>query len=319
MISKPSLLFAVLLVLTTGLRATSFGVALSPAHRNLVALPAAPTEARAIPRSATFREKPGRGLLIRTWVNGAGPFSFAIDTGAGATLLSTRVVDEGHVQIRNGTRTSIAGLSGVPVSATAVTIRSLAIGDSENYLPAKGRAMITSGLPRDVDGLLDPTESFAPLGYVIDIPRHELSAFEPSALPLRIDEQPADGAVVPWLRESHGRRPFVQLDNGDRALLDTGSSLGLAIKDRARDARTVSGYAVRDVGGGRVNARRGRPATVAIGSLTLRNIPTDMISGAAADAPVLLGLNALRPFRLRFDPVHRLIEISPGMSPRGRD
>ena len=36
-------------------------------------------------------------------------------------------------------------------------------------------------------------------------------------------------------------------------------------------------------------------------------------------APVLLGLNALRPFRLRFDPIHRLIEITPGTQPRGRD
>ena len=319
MTSKPSLLFAVLLVLTTGVRATSFGVALSPAHRIRTALPAVPAEARAIPRPATFREVPGRGLLIRTWVNGAGPFSFAIDTGAGATLLSTRVVDEGHVQIRNGRGTSIAGLSGVSVSATAATIRSLAIGDSENYLPARGVAMITNGLPRDIDGVLDPTESFAPLGYVIDIPRQELSAFESQELPLRIDQQPAEGAVVPWLRESHGRRPFVQLDNGDRALLDTGSNLGLAIKDRDPGSRTVSGYAVRDVGGGKVSARRARPTTVGIGALTLRNIPTDMISGAEADAPVLLGLSALRPFRLRFDPVHRLIEITPGTQPRSRN
>src|SRR6266852_6133909 len=275
--SKPSLLFAVLLVLTTGVRATSFGVALSPVHRDLNALPA-PTEVRAIPRPATFREVPGRGLLVRTWVNGAGPFTFAIDTGAGATLLSTRVVDEAQVQIQNDRRTSIAGLSGVSVSATAAAIRSLAIGDSDNYLPARGLAMITSGLPRDVDGVLDPTESFAPLGYVIDIPRHELSAFEPKELPLKMDQQPAAGAVVPWLREHHGRRPFVQLDNGDRALLDTGSNLGLAIRDRDPGNRTVSDYAVRDVGGGRVSALRARPTNVAIGALTLRNIPTDMIS-----------------------------------------
>ena len=317
--SKTSLLFAVLLVLTTGVRATSFGVALSPVQGNSVALPTVPTEARGIPRAVTFREIPGRGLLVRTWVNGAGPFTFAIDTGAGATLLSTRVVDEAQVQIQNDRRTSIAGLSGVSVSAKAAAIRSLAIGDSDNYLPARGLAMITNGLPRDVDGVLDPTESFAPLGYVIDIPRHELSAFEPKELPLKMDQQPAAGAVVPWLRENHGRRPFVQLDNGDRALLDTGSNLGLAIRDRDTGNRTVSDYAVRDVGGGRVSARRARPTTVAIGALTLRNIPTDMISGAEAEAPVLLGLNALRPFRLRFDPVHRLIEITPGTQLRTRN
>jgi hypothetical protein len=43
----------------------------------------------------------------------------------------------------------------------------------------------------------------------------------------------------------------------------------------------------------------------------LRNIPTDVISGAPAETPALLGLNALRPFRMRFDPLHRLIEIAP--------
>src|SRR5712691_10061806 len=106
--TKPSLLCAVLLALTTGVRATSFGVALSPAHRNRIALPALPTEARAIPRPAMFREVPGRGLLVRTWVNGAGPFSFAIDTGAGATLLSPSVAEEARVKIKSGRATSVA-------------------------------------------------------------------------------------------------------------------------------------------------------------------------------------------------------------------
>jgi hypothetical protein len=309
---KATLRFAVLLILITGGRAVSFGAALSDAQdtRQRTNGRAAVAELR-VPRPASFREVPGRGLIVRTWINSAGPFNFAIDTGAGATLLSPRVADEARVTIRNGRLTSIAGLSGASISARNASIQSLAIGDSENYLPAKGLVMIASGLPPDIDGVLDPTEAFAPLGYVIDIPRHELSAFDPHELPLRFDEQPAEGAVVPWLREGHGRRPFVQLDNGDRALLDTGSSLGLAIKDREPGARTVSGYAVRDVGGGRVSARRARPTSVAIGSLTLRNIPTDMISGADADAPVLLGLSALRPFRLSFDPVHRLIEIAP--------
>src|ERR1051325_5517669 len=43
-----------------------------------------------LPSPVSFREAEGRGLLVRTWVNGAGPFNFAIDTGAGATILSSR-------------------------------------------------------------------------------------------------------------------------------------------------------------------------------------------------------------------------------------
>jgi predicted aspartyl protease len=311
--NKCRLLFVVILVLATSARAVSFGTALSAARRPQNPIrKATPEQTPPVPDAVVFREVTGRGLLVRTWVNGAGPFSFAIDTGAGATILSPAVADEARVKIKSGKPSSIAGLSGTAVAAHEASVDSLAIGESENYLPAKGAVIVTSGLPRDVDGVLDPTEAFSPLGYVIDLPRHELSAFDPRDNPVRLDQQPAEGTVVQWLRESHGRRPFVMLDNGDRALLDTGSSLGFAVKENSRsDGQRNSGYEVRDVGGGRISARRAAPTTISIGSLTLRRIPTDIISGADADAPVLLGLSALRPFRLRCDPVHRLIEIAP--------
>jgi len=310
--SKRILLLTAILVLITGGRAVSFGAALSAAGQNRKPLERSPVAARTeVPRPVWFREVGGRGLLIEAWVNDAGPFNFAIDTGAGATLLSPRVVDEARVEITAGRATSIAGLSGATVNAHLASLRTLAIGDNENYLPAKGAVIVTSGLPGDLDGVLDPTEAFSPLGYVIDLPRRQLAGFDPREDPVRVGHEPVEGAVVQWLRESHGRRPFVMLDNGDHALLDTGSNLGFAIKDTRNEGRQNSGYSVRDVGGGRISARRIAPVTIAIGSLTLRNIPTDAISGTEVDAPVLLGLSALRPFKLRFDPLHRLIEIAP--------
>jgi len=197
-------------------------------------------------------------------------------------------------------------------------IQTLAVGDPQNYLPAKADVIVTSGLPRDLDGLLDPNDAFGPFGYVIDLPRHELSAFDPRRLPLSIRVQPRDGAVVAWLREGNSHRPFVMLDTGEKALIDTGSSLGFAVRDFGAAAGRTRGSAVHDVGGS-VSARRAAPRTIAIGSLVLRNVPTDVVSGAAVDAPVMLGLNALRPFRLRFDPLHRLIEIAPAENTYGRD
>src|ERR1043165_8649351 len=50
-----------------------------------------------IPSPIHFREVSGRGLLISAWVNGSGPYTFAIDTGAGATILSRRVAEEARV------------------------------------------------------------------------------------------------------------------------------------------------------------------------------------------------------------------------------
>ncbi len=50
---------------------------------------------------------------------------------------------------------------------------------------------------------------------------------------------------------------------------------------------------------------------VFVGSLALRKVPTDLLSGASTASPILLGRDALRPFRLTFDPLNRLIEFAP--------
>jgi predicted aspartyl protease len=303
--SKRRLLVAAALVVASGVRAVSFGTALFAAPAKLT-----PSTRVNIPHPVRLREVRGRGLLVSVWLNSTGPYTFAVDTGAGTTLVSQRAAGASRLNIRSASGRSIAGLTGRSVAVDEANIQTLAIGDRSNFFPGSITAVVTSGLPSDVDGVLDPTQVFSPLGYVIDIPRLELSAFDTHTTPLSTDNQPNEGAVVPWLREPQGRRPFVQLDNGDRALLDTGSSLGLAIRDSAAANHTNASLS-RDVGGGQISARRVRPATVAIGALVLRNIPTDLVSGAEAHAPVLMGLAALRPFRLVFDPVHHLIEIAP--------
>jgi gag-polyprotein putative aspartyl protease len=300
-------LSAILMVASIGGRAASVQAAPSQHGRDSTVKS---STSDPIPHAVSFREVPGRGLLVRTWVNGIGPFNFAIDTGAGATLLSSRVAAESRVRRASDKPASIAGLTGTKSIAYHASVESLAIGDIENYLPAKGEVMITSGLPPDLDGVLDPTEALAPLGYTIDIPGREFMAFDPRSEAVQMNQAPPEGTVVNWLREAHGRRPFVMLDNGDRALIDTGSSLGLAVRDPNSGSRS-SGSGARDLGGGQISTRRVSTSTVSIGSLTLKRIPTDLVSGTEADAPVLLGLTALRPFRLRFDPLHRLIEIAP--------
>ncbi len=303
--SSHRLLFAAILLVATGGRAVSIETALFAAESSAQ---------RAVPvaavRPVRLREVRGRGLLADVWINSAGPFRFAVDTGAGATLVSPGVASAARLDVRSSRSRSIAGLSGRGTTAHDANIQTLAIGDRTNYVPGSREVVVTPGLPNDIDGVLNPTEAFSPLGYVIDIPRLELSTFDPRATPLRLEDQPIEGAVVRWLREGSSRRPFVQLDNGDRALIDTGSSLGLGIRAHSEPNRGRVSYS-RDIGGSQISTERVRPMTVAIGALKLRNVPTDVISGAEAGAPTLLGLSALRPFRLVFDPVNRLIEIAP--------
>ncbi|HLM58625.1 MAG TPA: aspartyl protease family protein [Pyrinomonadaceae bacterium] len=293
-----------------GWAATSRGVAAHPRFAQASAAPPSPVG---------FQESDSRGLLVRAWVNGSGPYSFAVDTGAGANILSQRVAAEARVQVEAGGRGfEVGGLSGATVGgARRAFPRSFAAGSRENALPARGLFVVAPGLPPDVDGVLDPTESYTPFGFSIDIPNGVVTAFDPRQRPLHASDAPPEGAVVRWLNESGSRRPFVQLAEGRRALVDTGSGFGLAVDGAAARALgiPVAGQGrhrdASDLAGGRVLARRIRPATVNVGPLALRGVPTDLLVQAQKGAPVILGRDALRPFRISFDPLNRLIMFEP--------
>lgn len=273
-----------------------------------------------LPAPIRFREVEGRGLVVKTWINNTGAYNFAIDTGAGATIISTRVAQEAGVSVTNRHEVGLTGLSGASgVSGREASLRSLAIGDSDNQLPARSLVIVTDALPSGLDGVLDPTESYWPLGYTIDLPAGEMSAFDPHTESLRAGDEPAGGAVVPWLFDGASRRPFVMLNNGRRALIDTGSSFGLAVSESSARSFGINldrggargGGDVRDLSRSSVSSRRVAPATIQIGSLVLRGIPTDILNGTSASAPVLLGRDALSPFQLTFDPVNHLIRLIP--------
>lgn len=287
------------------------------------ARPAAPrkqanTSAR-LPATVRLRESDRLGLLAQVWVNGRGPYAFALDTGAGATIISRRVAAEARVRVEAGGRgIEIGGLSRQRTGgARKAVVDQLAVGTRDNALPSAGFTIVADGLPADLDGVLDPTEAFFPLGYTIDMRARTLAAFDPRTSPLRASEAPADGAVVRWLTEQGSRRPYVMLSGGRRALLDTGSNFGLAVNPEAARALGVAvgegreRAGTRDLAGGEVSSRRVRPATVHVGPLALRGVPTDFLPDAHAGAPVLLGRDALRPFELTFDPVNRLIRFRP--------
>ena len=273
-----------------------------------------------LPATATFRESDRRGLIVRAWVNGTGPYDFAVDTGAGATILSPRVAGEARVEVEAGGRgIEVGGLSGQTVRGGQRAFpRTLSVGSRENVLPGRGLFIVAPGLPEDVDGVLDPVESYAPHGFVVDMPAGELRAFDPRATPVRTADAPPGGAVVRWLTDGSSGRPYVMLAEGRRALLDTGSGFGLAVDEAAARALGIipSGGGrrreSRDLAGGEIASRRVDAATVSVGPLVLRRVPTDLLVRAEKGAPVILGREALRPFRLTFDPLHRLIMLDPG-------
>ncbi|HEU4765723.1 MAG TPA: aspartyl protease family protein [Pyrinomonadaceae bacterium] len=264
-----------------------------------------------------LRDDREHGLLAKGWINGAGPFVFVIDTGAGASLISRRVVDEAKLQVNKSRTTLVGGLSTSPISSNQETrLTSLALGQPGNRVSGNVVAAVVPNLPRAIDGVLDPTDVFSPFGYTVDLPNRELRVFDASSHGLNVNQQPRDGAVVRWVREDGSHRPFVRLGDGSLALIDTGSGFGLALNESQvrsdqKSSHRPDSRISQDLGGGRVQSRRISPQTVNIGALSLNGVPTDVLSGTAPGTPIILGRGALFPFRITFDPIARLIAFEP--------
>jgi predicted aspartyl protease len=253
------------------------------------------------------------GLLLTAWINGRGPYLFAVDTGAGMNILTQRVVGEAQLPLRSIRHMTIGGLSSASATSNReAVINQLALGDPSNSFRAQS-ALVVSALAPGIDGILDPTAVYSPYGYSIDMPNQQIEAL--SSMTTKT-ERPrlVEGAIVPWLRFGGSARPFVRLGDGRLALIDTGSSFGLAVNER--DAVVVGqrrgnqpSQATRDIAGGRISSHRVSPTTITIGDLVLRSVPTDILFGVDDDAPVILGRDVLYPFKITFDPQRRSIEF----------
>ena len=254
------------------------------------------------------------GLTASGWINGVGPFVFAVDTGAGVSLISRNVVQRAGLRVTKSRRPLVGGLSTSPISSDhEARMAGLSLGRRENNVPGSFTAAVVNNLPGSIDGILDPTEVFSPYGYSVDLPNRELRVLDTSSHRLRLNDVPHEGAVVRWVREPGSNRPFVRFEDGRLALLDTGSGFGLALNEPryATGSNHRRSDTIHDLGGGSVQSRRVTPQTVSIGTLVLNGVPTDVLTGVAPGTPIILGRRALFPFRITFDPVSRLIAFEP--------
>jgi hypothetical protein len=259
-----------------------------------------------------FQDDRAAGLLVQGWINGAGPFTFSLDTGAGVSIVTQRVVSAGRLRVTTSKRPLVGGLTTTPiVSHQEAQAERLSLGAATNIVPSRPALAVVASLPGILDGILDPSDLFGTLAYSIDLPNRQLIAFHARSNGLDLVHAPADGAIVSWVKGRGSDRPFVKLGDGRLALIDTGSSFGLAVTESTNNGRNHISPRVKDLGGGAVQSIAVAPTTVSIGDLVLRSVPTDVLSGVPADTPLLLGRRALYPFKITFDPASRLIIFEP--------
>jgi hypothetical protein len=147
----------------------------------------------------------GDFFVVDVHINGAGPWSFLLDTGAGRTMVDPDVLREAKVVGR---------------------LDSLRIGDFSAFRLGYGRLdmdELSAALGRRVDGILGHPV-FGGTLVTYDYPAREVV--------LEVGELPADDTLVVPTRADI--RPFVRSEVGGTRrwiLIDTGSSRGLTLRE----------------------------------------------------------------------------------------
>ena len=88
------------LIAVTGLWAVPFA---GTAHGHLWRAETIAMQGTPVGVLVRLKQSSGRGLLTDVWIRGSGPFTFAVDTGAGVTLVSRSVINRAQLQTHAAT------------------------------------------------------------------------------------------------------------------------------------------------------------------------------------------------------------------------
>src|SRR6185295_5816501 len=146
------------LIAVTGLWAVPFA---GTAHGHLWRTETMAIQGTPVGLPLRLKQSSGRGLLLDVWIRGSGPFTFAVDTGAGVTLVSRSVINRAQLKTHPATKPLAGGLSaGSITSNQSTSIEQIAIGRRDNQLRSAFTGAVVESLPAGVDGILDPTSAF---------------------------------------------------------------------------------------------------------------------------------------------------------------
>lgn len=255
-------------------------------------------------------------ILVPARVNGVGPVSFILDTGAGSCLLSPALASRASVAV---TARDTATGAGGHVEVDLGMAETLALGEAEvRDVPVA----ITDELSRIGQAVGAAIEGDVGYGFLrhfrltIDYVRSQLTIFRggeapagaaaPEEVPFRLAGEKKSLVLVS--ARVGGEGPFT-------FAVDTGASTTVVSPELARGLPIGNGRPATMLGGGgKVAALSGTLPSVGVGEVESRDLgavigpflgPLSEVVGTRLDG--ILGYNFLRQFRVTFDyPAERL-------------
>jgi hypothetical protein len=172
-------------------------------------------------------------VRVKARVNGKGPYTFLLDSGAGTTTISTRVADDLNLAIEG---TIVArGIGGYGEIGYA-EVDSIVIGKLSWHLPRMtvfDFASLGKGLTR-LDGILG-YDLFARFPMMIDFDRSQITLYHPDRA-----KTPAIGDSIPF--DIYLQLPLISatLDGRPvRLAIDLGAQVGVMLLHRSRAYRAM--------------------------------------------------------------------------------
>lgn len=261
----------------------------------------------------------GNRLSIKVGVNGFGPYLFILDSGAGTTLISSRLAKElgietiGDVPVRG-----VGGYGSIEFGR----IDSLVLGDMSWKLTRVNifdfGALTTSGAS-EISGILG-YDFFVRFPMKIDFSRGTLVLYNPDRPVSRDLDNPVPIDIYYQL-------PLItcRLDGQPiRVAFDLGAEMGLFLRRNSRwyinvGERETKDWADRRIEGlgGMQTVVSGKADSLQIGSITIEK-PETMVSTGKSDVPFpdyiegFVGVDILKRFILLIDYPENMIFISDG-------
>ena len=235
---------------------------------------------------------------FEVWLNGKGPFRFALDSGA-VDLLKSTVAAKLGLAIE-GSR-SARGVTNQTVTSGYVNVDRVAVGSAiESHRP-----FLVLDLPAPVDGLLG-FETLRRLPVTLDYAARTLTVTPSTAEPKACD------VVVPFAFD--GRTPLVDGSLNTvpaQFWIDSGNDDSAIVFDRfnaghpgalSQTGTSAAGQAV----GGAESFHVLQPVTVTLGSLAFPNLAAKLLLGQSNGAiDANLGYDLLRRYPVSFDYANR--------------
>ena len=255
------------------------------------------------PLDTVIATKVGKLMFVEVRVNGAGPFSFALDSGAHHSVIDPYVVGQAKLKIVGSGTVTGTGQGAVESQHAGPAVISL----------GKLRVKVEEPLVIDLSGVPIPKSTHGLIGaeffekYVVEIDpeRPSLRFFDPATF-----VAPADAAVIPLIVENHRFFLTATLEPNDQEKAERKLRIDTGSEDSVADELVKKGLKVRATVLGQGLGQNYQGSSGVLKAVQLGPFRFEQVWGPGAPHSAI-GMEIFRRFTATFDTSRGKLYLKP--------